>query len=77
MSTAASTSTAPTPEQRLFDVKDATAYLVSIGARGATVSFVRTLISSAQVPHLRIGKKFYVSRASLDRWLETRERRAR
>ncbi len=64
-------------DQRLFDVGDAAKYLQSIGAKTATVNFVRGLISSGQVPHLRIGKKFYLSKTGLDRWIETRERRSR
>jgi excisionase family DNA binding protein len=63
-------------EQRLFDIAGARTYLQGIGATSATLNFVRNLISSGQVPHIRIGKKFYVSRAALDSWLISRERRA-
>jgi hypothetical protein len=63
--------------QSLFDILATVAYLKSIGASAATPNFVRTLISSAQVPHVRIGKKFYLSKTALDHWLVTRERRAR
>ena len=66
-----------TADQKLFDVCDAAIYLQQIGARTATVNFVRALISSQQVPHLRIGKKFFVSRKALDQWIETREKRSR
>jgi excisionase family DNA binding protein len=66
-----------TDAQRLFDVHAAAQYLREIGAGAATVGFVRGLISAGEVPHLRIGKKFYVSRAALDRWIEQRERRGR
>jgi hypothetical protein len=64
-------------DQQLFDVGDAAKYLQSIGAKTATVNFVRALISSSQVAHLQIGKKFYVSKTALDGWVETRARRAR
>jgi hypothetical protein len=64
-------------DQRLFDVGDAAKYLQSIGAKTATVNFVRGLITSTQVAHLRIGKKFYVTKTALDGWLETRARRSR
>jgi len=64
-------------DQRLFDVGDAAKYLQSIGAKAATVNFVRALISSSQVAYLRIGKKLYVSKSALDGWIETRARRAR
>jgi excisionase family DNA binding protein len=73
-------STSPEPQrepQRLFDILSAVLYLKSLGAQGATVNFVRGLISSGQIPHIRIGKRFYISRTALDIWLASRERRAR
>lgn len=63
--------------QQLFDIGRAAEYLKSIGAGAATVSFIRSLVSSGQVPHVRIGKKFYVSRESLDGWIQKHERRSR
>jgi len=69
--------TAQTAEQRLFTIEDAARYLVSIGALGVGVHFVRSLISSGQVPHIRMGKRFYVSRGALDSWLEKNEKRSR
>jgi excisionase family DNA binding protein len=62
---------------QLFDISHAAEYLRSIGASGATVHFIRGLVSSGQVPHVRIGKKFYVSREALQGWLERHEKRAR
>jgi excisionase family DNA binding protein len=62
---------------QLFDIGGAVEYLKSIGASGATVCFIRGLVSSGQVPHVRIGKKFYVSREALQGWLERHEKRAR
>jgi excisionase family DNA binding protein len=61
--------------RRLFDVQAAVAYLRELGADGATKNFVRALISSGALPHLRMGKKHYVSRESLDRWISNHERR--
>jgi excisionase family DNA binding protein len=64
-------------EQRLFTVEDAARYLVSIGAAGIGVYFIRTLISSGEIPHIKMGKRFYVSRTSLDSWIEKHEKRMR
>ena len=76
---AAPPTSTPTPiaEQQLFDVKDAPGYLRGLGAKSCTVNFIRTLIASGEIPHLRIGKKFYVSKKALDIWIATRERRPR
>ena len=61
--------------RRLFDIQAAVAYLRELGADGATTNFVRSLISSGALPHVQMGKKFYVSRESLDRWITNHERR--
>jgi hypothetical protein len=71
------TATAAAPERRLYDVHAAAQYLVSIGAVGTTVHFVRGLIGRGDIPHLKIGKAFFVSRESLDVWLQKNERRSR
>jgi excisionase family DNA binding protein len=63
--------------QRLFTIEAAVEYLKSIGAVSATASFVRGLISSGQLPHIRIGRRFYVSRTAMDAWLTTHERKSR
>ena len=63
--------------QRLFDIPAATEYLRSIGASAATRSFVRTLINTGQITHMKISKKFYVSREALDGWIARAERRVR
>jgi excisionase family DNA binding protein len=68
------TPTQPT-EQRLFDISAAVAYLRGLGATAATPNLVRTLIASGSLPHLRLGKKFYVSKAAIDLWLSRSERR--
>lgn len=67
----------PAAERRLFDVQSGAAYLRQIGATAATVSFVRGLITSGQVAHVRIGKKFYVTREALDGWIGRHERKSR
>jgi hypothetical protein len=64
-------------ERRLYSIPDAVEYLRSIGATAATPNFVRNLISSSAVPHIRIGKKFYITRVALDGWLTSRERKSR
>jgi excisionase family DNA binding protein len=64
-----------TEERRLFDIHAAVSYLRTLGAEGVTVNFVRALINGGQVAHLRMGRKFYVTREALDRWIENHERR--
>jgi excisionase family DNA binding protein len=63
--------------RRLFDVQSAAGYLRELGAGTASVNFIRTLITSGQVPHIRIGKRFFVAREALDHWIESRQRRAK
>jgi len=64
-------------EQRLFDIIAAVDYLRSIGATAATKNFVRGLICTGAVAHVKISKKFYVSREALDTWIERQEKRKR
>jgi excisionase family DNA binding protein len=64
-------------EQQLFDVDGTVRYLVELGAAAATKNFVRNLIARGEIAHLRVGKKFYFSKKSIDAWLEKRERRAK
>ena len=72
-----STPSPPSDARRLFDIVGAAGYLRAIGATGATEKFVRTLITDGEVPHLKIGRRFYVSKNAIDSWLVRRERRAR
>jgi excisionase family DNA binding protein len=65
----------PMDGRKLFDIPSAVAYLRAIGAESATISFVRMLINTGQVPHLRIGKKFHITREALDHWISNHERR--
>lgn len=74
---AAESKTATAIEQRLFNVQDAVTYLRSIGAASVTVSFVRTIIANGEVPHIKIGKRFFVTRTAMDEWLSRHERRTR
>ncbi|MGC1416880.1 MAG: helix-turn-helix domain-containing protein [Candidatus Acidiferrum sp.] len=60
---------------QLFDISAAAEYLRSVGATGATKNFIRGLICTGQVAHVRIGKKFYLSRQALNAWLAKHERR--
>ena len=64
-------------QRRLFDIASAVSYLQALGASTATKCFVRSLISSAQVPFLRIGRKFFITKEALDSWISKRERRVR
>ena len=64
-------------EQRLFDVKDAAAYLQALGAKGVTVYFVRTLINTGQLERITMGKKFIVTKTSLDNWLNRSAKKVR
>jgi len=61
---------------RLFDIGAAVNYLREIGATAATKNFVRGLIATGQINHIRIGRKYYVSREALDTWIVKRQRRA-
>lgn len=69
--------TAAPADRRLFDVHAAAEYLVSIGAVGTGVHAIRGLIARGEVPHVRLGKKFFVTREALDTWITRNERRAR
>jgi len=76
--TAAPGTSAPAPEpQKLYDILGIVAYMKSAGADAATPNFARGLITSGQVPHVRIGRKYYVSKSALDAWIQRHERRAR
>jgi excisionase family DNA binding protein len=68
-----SSDTAP----RLLSIHDAAKYLGEIGAGAVSVNFIRTIIASGQIPHLKIGRKFFVTVDSIRRWIETREKRTR
>lgn len=59
--------------RQLFDVSAACEYLKSIGVTSATISSTRMIF--AQVPHVKIGKRFYASRESLDSWIANHQRR--
>lgn len=63
--------------QRLYDLKDTALYLQSLGAKSVTISFVRELVNSGAIAHLRIGKKFFVTRNAIDAWITRAERRTR
>ena len=60
---------------RLFDVHAFADYLRAAGLSGATVHTARGLINSGKVPHVRCGKRFYVSKISVDAYLVKVERR--
>ena len=64
-------------EPRLFDLKAAAEYLQSLGAAGTTAYYIRSLVASGKVPHIKLGRKFYISKNALDAWLERAEKRSR
>jgi excisionase family DNA binding protein len=63
--------------RRLFDICSAVEYLRGIGASGVTVTCVRRMISSGELPHVRLGKKFYISQGAIEAWLVKSEKRNR
>lgn len=62
-------------ERRLFDIRAAVEYLHLIGAESVTPNFVRTLIGTGQVKHVRMGRKFYITLEALEQWIGNHERR--
>jgi hypothetical protein len=64
-------------DARAFDISGAVTYLRTIGFDAATPNFIRGLVARGQVPHVKVGKKFYVTRAALDGWLSRSEGRRR
>lgn len=68
-------SSAQSQTRRLFDIRAAVEYLHLIGAESVTPNFIRTLIGTGQVKHVRMGKKFYVTREALEQWIGNHERR--
>ncbi len=64
-------------ERTLYDIAGAVSYLQRVGANAATTTFVRSLINSGALPHVKIGKAFYVSKTSIDSWLARAEKRNR
>jgi excisionase family DNA binding protein len=63
-------------ERELFDVYGARDELRRRGATTVSVGFIRRLIQNGEIPRVRIGRKDYIKRATLDAWLSRRERRA-
>ncbi len=64
-----------TETRRLFDLKQAAEYLQSVGAGGTTLYFIRSLVNSGRLPHVRLGRRFYVTKVAIDSWLERAETR--
>ena len=56
--------TEPIERPRLLTVKDAAAYL------SCTIWCVRSLIWSRKIPYLKLGKRFLIDRADLDKFIE-------
>ena len=64
-------------QQRIFDIQSAAEYVRSIGGTGTTPHTIRGLIAAGSLPKIKIGKKFFVTRAALDSWISAHERRAK
>jgi excisionase family DNA binding protein len=62
-------------DPKLFDIGGAVEYFHEIGATAVTKNFIRNLIATGGIPHLKLGKKFYISKDSLDAWISRHERR--
>jgi excisionase family DNA binding protein len=66
-----------TESPRLFDLPAAVQYVHGLGATGVTIYTIRSEISAGRIPRIKLGKRFYISKASLDGWIAKAERRAR
>jgi excisionase family DNA binding protein len=55
---------------RTLTVQAAAYYLSS------TVKFVRSLIWTRQLPYLKVGKRFVIDQADLDRWIDQNKQTA-
>jgi len=64
-------------ESTLLDVESATTFLREKGALSASVTFVRMLLKRKQLVYRRIGKRHYIQRESLERWLSESDGRGR
>jgi excisionase family DNA binding protein len=74
----AATSEAAQPAERtLFDFEGAAGYARELGAYDVTAYTIRRLAASGELPFIRgLGRKFYVSKKSLDSWIAANDRRA-
>jgi excisionase family DNA binding protein len=61
--------------QWFFGTKEAVDYLRAIGARGASEALLRRLIQAGEIRRVRIGKKFYVKKETLDAWFARDQRK--
>lgn len=64
-------------QRQLFDIQGVVGFFRENGADSATTNFARGLISSGQIPAIKIGKKFFVRRTDLEAWIERRAGRRR
>jgi hypothetical protein len=60
---------------RVFDLLAAVEYVRGLGATGVTISTIRGEIASGRIPHMKLGKNFYVAKIALDAWITRAERR--
>jgi excisionase family DNA binding protein len=62
-------------ERKLFDIESCAAYLREIGGTGITAKTVYGLIASGKLKKEKIGKRYFIPKASIDKWLDRHDRR--
>jgi excisionase family DNA binding protein len=61
----------------MFDTATGAEYMRGIGLVTCTPTFISRLMREGEIARVRVGKRYYVSKAALDGWLLRHERRAR
>ena len=61
--------------QWFFEIREAVDYLRAMGARSANMSLLRRLIQSGEIRRIRIGKKYYIKKETLDAWFAKDQRK--
>ena len=63
--------------RRVFSLSAGAEYLCRLGADSVTPWTLRRLVTSGALKHLKLGRKYFVTRESLDQLVERLERRAK
>ena len=63
--------------RRVFSLSAGAEYLRSIGADGVTSWTLRRLVTSGVLKHLKLGRKYFITREALDAMVDRLERRAK
>ena len=61
--------------QRLLDRYDAQTYMRQLGISGVSPRIFFTLIANGEIPRVRVGRKYFITREALDGWIARNERR--